>query len=68
MLPYVLSAISIIGGFFNAYGKRISFYIWLITDISWLIYCIHIKFWGQVPMWAVWTIVSILGIIKFKER
>lgn len=67
-VPWILSGVSIVGALFNAYGKRAGFWIWIVGDIAWIIYCLASKFYAQIPLWAVFLAVCVLGLIKWKKK
>jgi hypothetical protein len=65
---WLLSALSIVGALLNALGKVFGFYLWIVADIGWIIVEIYLQQWAQVPMWAVYTVISIIGIIMWKRK
>ena len=64
----VLSAISIIGGLFNAFGKIVGFWIWIVANILWICYDIYFKLYSQIPMFVFYCITSIVGIVVWKKK
>lgn len=68
MITWVLSGISIIGALLNANGKRIGFWIWLIANNGWIIYCLIVKLYGQIPMWVVYNGICVVGLIRWKQK
>lgn len=68
LIPWILSAIAITGAIFNANGKRISFWIWLGSNNGWMIYCLMQGFYAQVPMWAIYVTISIIGIVRWRQK
>lgn len=68
MIIWILAGISVIGALFNANGKRISFWIWLVSNSGWIIFCLSAKLYGQIPMWIVYDVICIMGIIRWRQR
>lgn len=68
LVPWIISCISIIGGLFNAFGKTVGFVIWIIANISWIIFDIYTMQYAQIPMWAVYTITSAIGIYIWRKH
>ena len=67
-MDWIIGIISVIGGVLNAYGKISGFYFWIIANIGWIIYCISNKFYGQIPMWFVFLVIAVLGIVEWKKK
>lgn len=65
---WVLSGLSIIGSILNAFGKIAGFYIWIIANTGWIVEESITHNWAQVPMWAVYNIISVIGIIIWKKK
>lgn len=68
IVTWILSAISIVGTLRNAMGKVDGFYIWIVSNLGWLVAEIILKQWAQVPMWIVYTILSVVGIVMWKKK
>jgi hypothetical protein len=49
-------------------GKVDGFYIWIVSNLGWLVAEIILKQWAQVPMWIVYTILSVVGIVMWKKK
>lgn len=63
---YIVTGITLIGTFANAFKKRWSFIIWICTNIFWIVYNIYINQPQQSIIYAVNTITSIIGLIYWK--
>ena len=68
IISWILSAISITGGILNAFGKVSGFYIWIIGNLGWVGVEIYLQQWAQIPMWIVYTLLSVMGIIIWKKK
>ncbi len=64
----ILSLISIIGGLFNAFGKIIGFYIWILANSLWIVYDWYFKQEYQIPMFIFNLVVCIIGIIVWRKK
>lgn len=68
MIALILSGISITGALLNANGKRIGFWVWMIANCGWIIHCLKIKLYGQIPMWIVYSAICVMGLIRWKQK
>ena len=64
---WIISGIAITGGLLNAYGERSGFYVWMLANFLWIVHCIIIKFWGQIPMWVVYNVICIIGLYQWNH-
>ena len=66
ILCYILSIMSIIGGFFTANKSQekrfVGFTLWTIVNVGWIFYSIHTHIYGQLIMWVAYLITSIYGM------
>lgn len=67
MFAWIISIASILGAILNARGKRIGWVIWLITNLSWSIYCLVKGFYAQIPMWLFYAAVCVYGLWNWKR-
>ena len=67
-ISWLFSTFSVIGAFLNAYGRIEGFYIWILANLGWIVYCVCGGLYAQVPMWLVYTIISLVGIIMWKRK
>ena len=65
---YVITLLSIIGTLANAYKKRWSFFIYLFTNAFWCIYDLYKGIYAQSILFAVYFVIAVIGIIKWKEE
>ncbi len=68
IFTWLLTGISIIGVIANIKKHRICFYLWTITNISWMFYDYSIEAYAQAALFAVYAGLSIWGIIAWKKR
>jgi nicotinamide riboside transporter PnuC len=67
-IGWILSGISIAGGILNALRHKVSFYIWMVANIGWIIYFSLQGIYYQLPLWIVYTGICILGIIQWTKK
>jgi len=59
---------SIVGVILNIKKKRICFFIWLFTNLSWTIYDFFIKAYAQSALFLIYTILAIYGIYEWRKK
>lgn len=64
---WVLSILSIIATVANIYKKRWCFYIWALTNLSWVLVGIKTKVYAQSFMFFMYFLLAIWGIICWKR-
>lgn len=62
------SVTSIIGAVLVARKSVLGFYLWLVSNVIWLIVDVMIGLWEQVPIWLAFTATSAYGIINWKPK
>ena len=67
-VSYCLSGVSILGAALNANGKRVGFYVWLVANGGWIIWCVCLKLYGQIPMWVAYSGICVFGLIQWKRK
>lgn len=67
LLSYIITIITLIGTLANSFKKRWCFYIWIPTNLFWVIYNITIHEYQQSILYIVNTITSIIGLIKWSK-
>lgn len=65
MLAYIVTVITLIGTIGNSFQKKWCFYIWIPTNIFWIIYNIIIKQYAQSIVYLINLITSIIGLNKW---
>lgn len=63
-----MSAISIYGAWLNAKAKISGFYVWIVANCLWIIYSLATAQYGQVPLWVIYTLISLNGIREWKKK
>ena len=54
---------SIFGAILNAIEMIEGFYIWIFANSMWIIYNYKTKTYEQIPIWVIYIIICIIGII-----
>lgn len=65
-ISYIITAITLIGTIGNSFQKKWCFYIWIPTNLFWVIYNICIGQYAQAILYSVNTATSIIGLLKWK--
>jgi len=68
IVAWILSIISITGAFLVSYKRIEGFYLWLVANGGWIVYCIICHTYGQILMWSVYFATSIIGIIQWSKK
>lgn len=68
IISYVITAITLIGTLGNSFQKIWCFYIWIPTNLFWVVYNIVIGQYQQAIIYTVNCITSIIGLIKWSEQ
>lgn len=66
-IAYLITALSIIGTIANSFQKRWCFYIWGATNTFWIAYNILNWQYAQALLYIFNLVMSIVGIIKWKQ-
>lgn len=67
IIPYLVTFISIIGTVANSYKKSWCFYLWLFTNGFWCVYNVIYQSYAQSILYAVYFVLSIVGIVQWKK-
>ncbi len=68
MIDWLLSGLSIGGAILNARKNVYGFYLWIVSNIGWVAWDVMTESWGQIPFFAVCTIISAYGIICWNKK
>ena len=67
MLGWILSGLSITGAILNARMIRAGFVFWIIANIGWIVFGIKEEIYSQIPIWIVFTVISIYGFVFWEK-
>ncbi len=65
---WIVAISSMIGTLANIHKKRWCFHIWLVCNIAWVAYDIHKTAYPQAVLMAVYAILAVYGIYKWKNK
>lgn len=68
IITYIVTAASIIGTVANVYQKRWCFIIWILTNCFWCVYDALIGQYAQTALFAVYFMLAIAGLVKWRKR
>lgn len=68
IISYIITAITLIGTLGNSFQKTWCFYIWIPTNLFWVIYNIAIGQYQQAIIYTVNTITSVIGLYNWKKN
>ena len=67
VISYIITIITLVGTVGNSFQKRWCFYIWIPTNLFWVIYNIIIAQYQQSIIYAANLVTSIIGLIKWRR-
>lgn len=65
---WVVTIISLIGSVLNAKKSKWCFYIWILANMLWLTYDIHIELYSRAALDVIQTIICVSGIIYWNKE
>jgi len=65
---WAIASLSIVGVMLNIRRRRECFYVWSITNFSWMVIDIHHHVWSQAALQFVYFVLAIWGIFEWKKR
>jgi len=68
MIPWILSAVSILGAILNTRKRVEGFYVWNIGNIGWILYIVltaQKDLYGQILLWLAYIGVCCYGIYNW---
>ena len=68
MIPYIITALAIIGTVGNSCKKVWGFYLWIVTNAFWCVFNVVNRSYAQAILYAVYFILSIVGIVQWRKE
>lgn len=68
VLPYIVTAASIVGTVANSLQKRWCFYVWICTNTFWCVFNVINGSYAQALLYAFNFAMAILGLVKWKQN
>lgn len=68
VLPYIVTAASIVGTVANSLQKRWCFYVWICTNTFWCVFNVINGSYAQALLYAFNFAMAILGLVKWKKK
>ena len=67
-IPYIMTAVSIVGTVANSFGKRWCFYVWAVTNTFWICYNVAIGTYAQALLYTFNLTTCVIGLYKWKGK
>ena len=67
-LTWLITLASLTGAFFNARKSIVGFYIWIVANLSWVVYDLWINEYSQAVLFLAYTGITIYGIITWRKK
>ena len=68
LISWILTTLSVIGAIRNAQGKIDGFYIWVVSNVGWIVYDIVTNQPAQIALFSVYAVISLYGILKWNKN
>lgn len=68
VLPYIVTAASIVGTVANSLQKRWCFFVWICTNTFWCVFNVINGSYAQALLYAFNFAMAILGLVKWKKK
>lgn len=66
IVMWTIVGISIVGTVANVYKKWWSFVLWLVSNVAWVTYNIHLGAYHQAALFMVYSGLAVAGIVKWR--
>lgn len=66
-MTWIITLISVTGSILNAKHSVYCFYIWIMSNILWIMYDLYIKLYSRALLDIFQTIICIYGIINWRK-
>ena len=66
-IGWIMTGFSILGTVLNIYHNKTCFYIWALTNISWIIIDFRAGIYSQAALMTVYFFLAIWGIVKWSK-
>lgn len=63
----ITTVLALLGAFLNSHGRRLSFVIWMLTNTVFALHNWHVGEWQQAILFSAYLLISINGLMCFKE-
>jgi nicotinamide mononucleotide transporter len=67
LLTWALTAMSLVGVWFNIKKNSACFYIWLVANVGWIYVDIKAGLTGQAALFVIYSILSVYGIYAWRK-
>jgi membrane protein implicated in regulation of membrane protease activity len=68
MIEWLIAAAAIAGAILNAYHYKEGFLVWIVANTAWTGVAIQNGLWAQVPMWSVYSAISVWGYLRWRDE
>lgn len=68
VISYIVTVLTLVGTVANAFQKSWCFYLWIVTNLFWIIYNITIQQYQQAIIYIVNTIICVIGIVNWHKN
>jgi hypothetical protein len=65
-LSWLIAVVALIGVVLNIQKRRIGFWFWIVSNAGNSVYAAHREAWSLAALFAVYFVLAIWGLIKWK--
>ncbi|MBE9532012.1 MAG: nicotinamide mononucleotide transporter [Proteobacteria bacterium] len=67
ILTWVLTAMSLVGVWYNIKKNPLCFYIWIVANVGWIYVDIKAGLMGQAALFVIYSALSVYGIYAWRK-
>lgn len=65
---WIAMSLSLIGAVLNATGRITGFYVWIVSNGTWVVLNVYHSIWSAVILFATYTAISAYGIYAWQKK
>lgn len=66
-IPWIASALSILGLFLNARRHIYCWPVWLASNVLWIAHCVGVREWAAVVTWGLFLVFNAYGLYAWRK-
>ena len=68
LLTWICAALSIVGVILNIKKRRECFFVWAVTNATWVVVDLHAKIYAQAALFFVYFLLALWGIWEWRRK
>ena len=66
IVEWSATALAIVGAVFNAFAMKQGFYLWLVSNSTFMVFSMKNKHYGMALMFLTYLVITVIGILYWK--